>query len=830
MVITELVLYKSKRLGFNGIDKLVYTPEHIHQIILGTNGSGKSSLMGELSPLPATGNDYFKGGFKKISITHRDRSFELLNDFGSKSAGVHSFLVDGVELNDGGTVTVQKQLVKEYFDLDQDLFDLLIGSTSFREMSPNQRRHWLVRMADDNMEYAISLYNKVMKQHRDAGAVVKYHDDRLTKEMNKVPDLDARREELLKEQEVAKTLHRDLSRIMGGREHLNPKAHLARYNEVLAGVKRVSDDILKLEYLDGNPYTNPDHIPLAQERLNAKLETLNEHINTLARDHIDIKETVEALVAQGGEDIKSLEVKRDSLISRQNQLLGSINHFPPIKELDSSILVRVTDDISDRFIDTLTNLPDNSTGYIVRDVVDTKKREREQLVDSINANNPRINKLEYLIHHLTHTDKVDCPQCNHSFIPGMSQYDVKQLQSELNSLNGERTDNQEKIALIDEYLLEVNTYMNKYRDLTNIMDNAKSLEPLWEHLRTFKLTEYSPNKYLILFDVWQNEIHTLSKARLLDKDLAALEDAINKLNETTNSHQKYNQNTLDGIEEQLSKSNIERTKIQGQLKYLEKLLLIKQKAEFLSDKLSKGLDALEDSYCKYEDESLLEFVSEQLDDTNVQLGKISIELTNLDVAKELIADLTRRREEAAVRQELLGMLVKELSPTSGLIADHSLKFITQFTDQMNLIINSIWTYDMQLLPLAISEDLTYKFPVYMAESETETPDINKASTAQKSVIDFAFKILLITYLGLEDYPLYLDELTPSLDETHRINITNYVKEFVESKRCSQMFMISHHLGGHNGFNGGEFVVINDTNLLNKPNEYNTNVTFEYEKT
>lgn len=827
MYIKQLILHKSKRLGFNGIDTMTYTPTMIHQIILGSNGSGKSSLMAELSPLPAYGNDYFKGGYKTIHIEHRGKDYLLTNDFSTKTAGRHVFLLEGEDLNSGGTVTVQKQLVKEHFELDQDLFDLLIGTSSFREMNATQRRGWLVRMADDNMEYALGLYNQINKQYRDAQAVVKYHDGRLATEIRRVPDIEARRAELQGENTRLLALHRELTKILGGREGFTPESHLTQAKQWSDTLAQTASEVIGADYLDGNPITELTQLPLVKERLLGSLEGADKQIEALSAEHVAIKQTLEALTDQGARDLDSLVLKMTRVQEAQSAVLKDIFTYPDLKIQDEIILSTVTESIKQPFSDLIEQLPDNSTGYFVRKDWESRALTKTSLLEKIDLIAQDLKKQEHLLYHLTNTTSVECPKCQSVFIPGMTRYSLPQVEKTVNELNGSIEELSNQVNQIDEYLLEVNSYLGIYRQLQSLMDNTPALHSLWSHLRSFPLSEYHPNKYLLEFAIWEEEVLKLGTGARMGEDIAVMEDAIAQLSAGGNSESKYTQKSLAAIDARISELTIERGKTIGRIAYIENLSVKCEKMRELEGKLVSAQARFDESMIQYEEESVYVFVEEEINHLNVCLGRVSIELNQLAVTSKVIAELTQRREEAIQEQEVLAILVKQLSPSTGLIADHSLSFIKQFTDQMNSIINSIWTYDMQLLPLAISEDLTYKFPLYMSESDTETPDINKASTAQKSVIDFAFKILLITYLGLEDYPLYLDELTPSMDETHRINITNYVKEFVEEKRCSQMFMISHHIGGHNGFNSAEFLIINGANLLNKPGVFNENVEFEY---
>ena len=77
MRIIELVLFNYKRFSLNNIKEFTYRPQMKAQLILGTNGSGKSSLLSELSPLPSRSKDFFDDGYKLIKIEHRGNLYIL---------------------------------------------------------------------------------------------------------------------------------------------------------------------------------------------------------------------------------------------------------------------------------------------------------------------------------------------------------------------------------------------------------------------------------------------------------------------------------------------------------------------------------------------------------------------------------------------------------------------------------------------------------------------------------------------------------------------------------------------------------------------------------
>ena len=116
MRINKLILVNYTRFSLNTISKLIYTPKHKTQIIGGSNGSGKSSLMSELSPLPADINRFYsEDGYKEIDITHNGKHYLLIS--GKEGRLKHNFIVNDIELNQGHTKKVQLQLVKQHFNI-----------------------------------------------------------------------------------------------------------------------------------------------------------------------------------------------------------------------------------------------------------------------------------------------------------------------------------------------------------------------------------------------------------------------------------------------------------------------------------------------------------------------------------------------------------------------------------------------------------------------------------------------------------------------------------------------------------------------------------------
>ena len=118
MRIIELELHKYIRLAFSAIETIVYRPELDSQIIIGSNGSGKSSLMAELNPLPVAKNYMLPGGYKRIKIEHKGIYYTLLSTYGkgAKNSFIeHTESGAKIEHNEGGTGVAQKILIEKIF-------------------------------------------------------------------------------------------------------------------------------------------------------------------------------------------------------------------------------------------------------------------------------------------------------------------------------------------------------------------------------------------------------------------------------------------------------------------------------------------------------------------------------------------------------------------------------------------------------------------------------------------------------------------------------------------------------------------------------------------
>ena len=374
MLITELKLRKFKRFALSQIDEFTITPTALIQLILGSNGCGKSSLIRQLSPLPASADDFYKDGSKVIHISSRGNNYILQSTF---SPVRHSFIRnDEPDLNPGGSVTVFKELVKQEFGITTDVHDLMIGEELFDEMSPMRKRDWFTKLADTNYDYALSVFNKLKERSRDTVGALKLNKNRLTSETAKLISP----EEETKLREDTRLIQKELTLLM---EQSAPLTNSIKYyenekNVNLIELEKLSNKLLRMKYVapyGTHPYGIDPTTPLERDDwgelirvgftsiedvervindLSHKATAIEVLLNNALKEHTLINDKIDILVKTGNEGISALQTSLDKLkaakvveLAKRNLALAnvdarvSINAFDSVYEIITSIAMSI---------------------------------------------------------------------------------------------------------------------------------------------------------------------------------------------------------------------------------------------------------------------------------------------------------------------------------------------------------------------------------------------------------------------------------------------------------------------------------------------------------
>lgn len=820
MFIRSLTLSGNKRLLPADIKYFHADFTNIHQIILGLNGSGKSSTVQELNPMPATPSDYIKGGYKHIVIEHNQQTYELLSLIDTHSR--HSFKLNDIELNEGGTSSVQKVLVEEHFGLDQSLIEVLTDQSRFHLFSPLERRNWLTRLSGTNMDFAIGLFKHIKGLRRDSEAVVKHINARLAKESSDIVSP----EELTELENECRDLEATVLKMLEHKSvnETHPEQTLKELERLTVDCKALSEHIVSLSFqkpLDG--IYDRNRLGEYKQYITSQLDTLVAQKQELVNEWSAINDAIKTVEMSDNKDIGEIDAEKRALQDKIGQHKSTLITYKEVSNPEP--LLGATDAIKNTFIHMVTELSDNSDGTFTRDKVEAAKERVESLRTDIRVIGNKIEQTRISIGRMVETEEVHCPECATVFKPGVDPAIVEGLKQKVETFNTQMDELKQTFDNEQKYLSKAAAYTQEYRNLLKLMDDAPALAPVWKNIRDIDLKTHAPTAMLSLFDIWERDLANHLQILSFTKEISKLDGTRDKLQAVLESEVNYTHTRLNQVQEQIENNVSEQKKNRDTLKRIEESIVS-------HDDIISGYErliALNNRHRglkeKLLDDTVQQYLREVISKLNVTLANSDAKLQSIKNSRTTVLDLENQRSEAMERLKILTVLVKELNPTDGLIAKQSKLFIEQFVDQLNTVINSVWTYEMQILPCPVeSEKLTYKFPIYFSATDVANPDIAKSSAAQKGIVDFAFKLVVMKYLGLEDYPLFLDELAPSLDEKHRSNIMEFVKQFIESKQCSQMFMVSHYNTSHGVFNRAETIIMDDTNMLTIPDTYNKHVT------
>lgn len=820
MFIKSITICGNKRLLPADIKYLHIVFNSVHQIMLGLNGAGKSTTIQELNPMPATPADYLKGGYKHLTLEHHGQEYELLSLMCVHAR--HSFKLNGIELNDGGTASVQKMLVLEHFNLDQALIEVLTDQTRFHLFSPIERRNWLTRLSGTNMDYAIGLFKHIKGLHRDSEAIVKHIDSRLAKESADVVSP----EELDELEDYHKELEVTVLNLLERKtlDESNPEDTLNELQRLTKDCQRISEDILSLQFkkpLDG--IYGIDRLKQYAHHTEGQLGSLITRKDILVKEWSKINEAIKAVEMSENKDIDDIDKECFKHAHDKQTLLKQIKRYPNVSNPEP--LYGATDAIKNTLIHKVTDLSDNSDQTFTRDKITEANNKVEDFRNQINVLGNDVQRLRISIGRMVETEEVHCPECATVFKPGVDPTLVAMMRVKVEDKNVEIDKLKEQMQEVHDYLAESRTYTEEYRSLLRLMDDSPTLAPMWNDMKAIDLKEHAPTKLLEVLDHWEHDLKIHLKCMSITNEVNRLDGVRDKLRALVNSEVNYTQSRLNEVTTEIDENVETQKELKTELNNIrtsigdhdaiasnyQKLITFNQKHRALKD--------------RFIEESVQQELRQMISRVNRSLANVDARLQSIRGSRQTLAELEEQKIEALNRKEVLKALIKELNPTDGLIAKQSKLFIEQFVEQLNKVINAVWTYEMKVLPCPVESDkLTYKFPIYFSATDVASPDIAKSSAAQKGIVDFAFKLVAMAYLGLHDYPLYLDELAPSLDEKHRVNIMEFVKNFVGSKQCSQMFMISHYLTGHGVFSQAQVTVLDESNLLTMPDNFNKYAT------
>lgn len=776
-------------------DGIPFYHEFTHKLTMfnGRNGAGKTSLLNELTPLPADKSNYCsKTGYKKIVIEKSNDIYTLISDFRGKVS--YSFLLNGEELNTANLVTAQRELVYKYFGVTQVIHDIMVDKEHFCTMSLINRKKLFSSITHLNIDSVLDGYNKLREELKNNQLLVKTVTSNLLSEEQKLispEQQELNRQNLL---DIKKNTDNLLDFRTGLQRCLSTNTSEDVYGQAFGAYmmlktnfKRNSVLLTAYPFKDLNRYKekNTSRISINQTKLNNYYTQLEDKHKELA-----------LLETNNAANRSSLVEYRTNLIELTKRMTDSIRFFKNYKELDNNTNLAVYK-LEATLPEILRNLQtnegfDGERLYTV-DKYNQHLEQKKNLLDrlqNLNANEIAIkNNLKQI--EGTSGD-ISCPKCNHSWPVKDALLASQHREEELQAILVQQTAIRSEMRRVESYIEEVTEYFTLFRQLNAIRKETQDiLKPLWDIVQEKNLIFIDPTNILTYVNLLGLDLSNIDEIKKYEQEIEKLTLEIDSMIIMESSSQEHVLNAISYLTEEVNDLQLEKQHLLEEANNIR----LSERLHTIFITLASKFESTKDELTAFNMDTLVREITSIIDDElrNLRITTISLEKEQhqLDTVKYGIDRYKKEIDDLQENIKVLELAIKELCPKTGLIAKSVSSFLNTIIANVNSTVERIWDYKMVLREINVGTDpLNYKFKVDVEDS-LEVADISVISSGMKEIIDIAFKQVLYRLLGFDGYPFFLDEAGAKLDIHHRSKYFHMLSDFINNSNYGQIFLITH---------------------------------------
>jgi len=838
-----------KRLRLSGIRRLKMTFEEVMQLILGSNGSGKSSLLYEVSMLPAEPSRYEKGGSAIVTAEADDGyTYTATTVFepSTRCKLVRHTDEGDVVLNNWGTASAQRSEVEKIFKMTPEVRNLILGKERLTRFGPGKRREWFMRLNNANYDYALAVFDRAKKEFNDLSATLRKTKERLVAEQGKVVSP----EEAKKLQDEVDQMYRDMEMLSENRAPVTraSQTYESEQKQQLAELDALTKQLFRLRFVA--PYAGhalsrerPSFGSLIEinaeiERLKGELISRNALIDKAVKEHDRLQQQFDVLSKTGEQGLVALHQRFKAVHLRKIDVLATRTLVDVIEKLDSIHPINglgALESLWDTLEDLSSSIPDNNERIYGQAKIPALTEEMMQATRAFNTAQNALEKLQARkVHAEQHrgNGETTCPKCAYRWTIGYNEDEYKRLLNGIAVYEEQVVQAKAGMRDVEERIAKNYEYGEKYRSFIRLTQAWPVLAPLWDYLIANEYMVTKARMTMGFVDRFRHDLQIMKDALRLDAELgeiAQLIESAEKLGDASLTDVRLGLEQWNHEVEHLSQERVALQKdINDYQTYYrqmsEGIELGRRIRQLRSDVVNVNQEWIE----MLRRETILHCINQ----LRTSLLRKEETLSYMTTQKARVEDIEEQIRQLTIEEEAARLVVRELSPTEGLIAEGLLGFIQHFVGQMNVVIKRIWSYPLVVQDCAIETsggtELDYKFPVVVNDQDEPIDDVADGSTGIMEIIDLAFRITAMQSLGLANSPLFLDEFGASFDKYHQNAATMTILNIMEERQFTQLFMVSHYEASYGAMTNADICVLCPSNIT-VPSDglYNQHVEMEY---
>lgn len=809
-------------------------------IVQGENGSGKSSLLRELSPLPATKTDYLKDGYKRLELEHQGKRYTIASDF--SQTNYHSFQCEQVELNTGGTAEIQEQLCLQHFGFTPLLYRLTRLQYRYTELTKSQRKELFLQTYPGSLEFIIDYYKRVSSIRRASQQQLKLMLEREAQLQAELCSEELYQQYCQQEQlhlELDKALAQDLYRAQTELQQLQQQLTACGWAQrSLPSLTELQQERQRVQSWNRQRYQLPESLTELDQQLlqssaavsetqtqvtsllqqNNQLVSELDQYRSLLNDSLDAKlqqqQAHQQLMQQQLAALKfndSIPILPDwPSYQRQHQQLTEL--LLSLQGQDLTLLVSATEyrQLQQRQQQLLMEqrqlLTEQQQQSQQLDKISRQLQERQQRFQIPDGCQLSC-RLKQTVQQLCQQQEQECQQLRTQL--QSSDLRLTQLHTELDRLTEQLTLNdhcqttlQQLQALATgpwtDYLLSGHGLLERLRtDLSGLLSS-------WRLLATINQR-------------WQDKLQLEQELQLTATNISNLEQLlVTKQQFALVVQQKQQQQQL--LLQQLETQQRQLTDRQQTHQTLTAAKRWQQEGEQLRQhwqQLQQGIRLRGQYELWQERQRLWQQCRQRNLDYLLTLKQQRKQQEQLRLRLDQEIRPTKDRLEKKINKYQL--VENELSPTTGIPYRYTVRYLNALYQLTNRYLGQIWDYPFRLCYNdETASGFDYLLPLEINE-ESQLKDISLCSKGQKSIVDLTLNWAVLKYGQLlGHYPVQLDEIDEGLSPNHKSRLLTFLSEQAHGDEVCQFFLISHDSVTCGGFeDAGVICLSNDQEVVGR---------------